>query len=111
MKYRIVADSSSNILNMDFDEFVCVPMQIQVGNRIFFDDPSLDLEEMLEVLKAHKGKSQTACPGPGDWLEAFGDADRVFCVTVTSGVSGSFLSAKVTKEIYESEYPDRKSFS
>ena len=108
MKYRIVADSSSNILTMDFEEFACVPMQIQVGNRIFFDDPSLDIEEMLEVLKAHKGKLQTACPGPGDWLDAFGDADRIFCVTVTSGVSGPYLSAKVAKEMYESEYTDRK---
>ncbi len=108
MKYRIVADSSSNILSMDFDEFASVPMHIQVGDRHFSDDPSLDIEEMLATLKAHKGKSQTACPGPGDWIDAFGDADRIFCVTITSGLSGSYLSAKVAKEIYESEHPDRK---
>ena len=46
MKYRIVADSSSNILTMDFDEFASVPMHIQVGNRHFSDDPSLDIDRL-----------------------------------------------------------------
>ena len=108
MKYKIVADSSSNILSMDFENFSSVPMHIQVGEKNFSDDPSLDIDDMLATLKAHKGKSHTACPGPGDWLEAFGDADRIFCVTITSGLSGSFVSAKVAKEMYESDYPDRK---
>ena len=52
--------------------------------------------------------SGSACPGVGDWLDAFGDADRVFCITINSHFSGSYNSAMVAKEMYESENPDRK---
>jgi DegV family protein with EDD domain len=41
-------------------------------------------------------------------MEAFGDADEVFCVTITSGLSGSYNSACVAKELYEADHPDRR---
>jgi DegV family protein with EDD domain len=43
-----------------------------------------------------------------DYLTAFGDADRVFCITITSNLSGSFNAARLAKEEYEATYPDRK---
>ena len=46
----------------------------------------------------------------GDWLDAFGDEERVFCITITSNLSGSYNSAMVAKETYESEHPDKKVF-
>ena len=61
-------------------------------------------------MKAYKGKSGTACPGVADWLEAFGDADGVLCITITSNLSGSWNAARLAKEDYESQYPDRKVF-
>lgn len=29
-------------------------------------------------------------PSPGDWMEGFGDADDVYCVAITGGLSGSY---------------------
>jgi DegV family protein with EDD domain len=63
---------------------------------------------MTDDLAAYRGKSGSACPGVGDWLDAFEDADRVFCITITSNLSGSYNSAMVAKEMYESENPDKK---
>ena len=54
-------------------------------------------EEMVNDLSAYKGKSSTACPSPADWLEAFADAEQVFCVAITSSLSGSCNAAEIAK--------------
>ena len=58
----------------------------------------------------YKGKSKSSCPNTNDWLLAFGDAEDVFCVTITSGLSGSYNSACAAKRIYESENEGKRVF-
>ena len=107
---RIVSDSSSDILNMEHAEFAYSPMKIITAEREFVDDKDLSVEEMVSFFDQYKGRSQTSCPNPGDWLEAFGDADDVICVTITSALSGSFNSAQSAKQIYESENAGKRVF-
>lgn len=107
MNYKIVSDSSSNITKFEGVPFASVPLHIIVGDKSFIDDENVDLETMQETLSQYKGKSSTSCPSPEDWINAFGDADAVFCVTITSALSGSCSSANVAKQMYEDEYPDR----
>ncbi len=107
---RIVSDSSSDILNMEHAEFAYSPMKIITAEREFVDDKDLSVEEMVGFFDQYKGRSQTSCPNPGDWLEAFGDADDVICVTITSALSGSFNSAQSAKQIYESENAGKRVF-
>ena len=40
----------------------------------------------------------------------FGDAEEVFCVAITSGLSGSYNAACIAKEMYEAEHPGRRVF-
>lgn len=108
MKIRIVADSSADLVTLEDKSVVSVPLKIRTDNKEYVDDDDLDIKEMTEDLASYRGKSGSACPGVGDWLDAFGDADRVFCITITSNLSGSYNSAMVAKEMYESEHPDKK---
>lgn len=109
MKFKIVTDSSANLRNMDADvEFQSVPLTIRVEDREFIDNENLDLEDMLETLANTKSKSSSSCPNIEDYLAAFGDADRIFCITITSNLSGSFNAARLAKEEYEAQHPDRK---
>ena len=85
-------------------------MKIITKEREFIDDEKLDLNGMIDYFSKYKGTSKTSCPNPQDWLDAFGDAQRVVCVTITSALSGSYNSACVAKNIYESEHPDRRVF-
>ena len=110
MNYKIVSDSSSDVLSVDLVDFATVPLKILVGEKEFVDDKDVDIEDMLESLEAYKGKSSSSCPNVADWLDAFGDADGVFCVTITSGLSGSYNSAQTAAEEYMAEHPDRKAF-
>ena len=45
-----------------------------------------------------------------DYISAFGDAQYVFCVTITGSLSGSFNAAMMAKRTYEETYPERKVF-
>ena len=97
-KLKIVSDSSSDLLKLDNADFDFSPMKILTDEREFVDDRNLDVDEMATYLENYKGKSRTSCPNPSDWIEAFGDADDIICVTITSALSGSYNSACVAKQ-------------
>jgi DegV family protein with EDD domain len=107
VKYQLVSDSASDLLELADINFSTVPLHIVVDGTDFADDARLSVPNLLDKLRNGKS-STTACPSPDDWITAFHDADRVFCVTITSGLSGSYNSAVIAKDIYEEKYPDRK---
>ena len=109
-KIKIVADSSCDLFALKAVDFACAPMKILTGEQEFVDDTTLDVDFMVDYLYQYKGKSKSSCPNPTDWLNAFGDADDIFCVTITSGLSGSYNSACTAKNIYESENEGKRVF-
>lgn len=109
-KLKIVSDSSSDLLKLDNADFDFSPMKILTDEREFVDDRNLDVNEMATYLENYKGKSRTSCPNSSDWLDAFGDADDIICVTITSALSGSYNSACVAKQIYEAENEGKRVF-
>ena len=109
MSFRIVADSSCNVMRLDDPNYTTVPLKI-VAAKEYVDDADLDVAGMIEDLKNHKGKSGSSCPNVGEWLEAFGDAEEVFGITITKNLSGSYNAAKQAADTYMEEHPDRKAF-
>lgn len=108
MKMRIVADSSASLLTTPDRSIVSVPLTLRTDEREFVDNADLDVKEMCDYLASYKGKSGSACPSSQDWFDAFGDAEEVYAIAITSNLSGSFNSLRIAKEQYEEEYPDRK---
>ena len=108
MIMKIVADSSANLLAFEGVPYASVPLKIVTAEREYVDDAALDTGDMLTYIEGYSGKSGTACPSVGEWMEAFGDADRVFTVAITSNLSGSHNAAVQAKEIYEEQNPERK---
>ena len=109
-KLKIVSDSSSDILKLENIEYAYAPMKIITAEREFVDDENLDVEAMANFFNEYKERSQTSCPNPADWLDAFGDADDIICVTITSALSGSYNSACTAKELYETENEGKRVF-
>ena len=105
---KIVADSSANLMELKTVPFDAAPLKIITAQREFVDDRELDLEEMIRYFSTCKDRSRTSCPNTEDWLTAFGDADEVYCVTITSGLSGSYNAACIARDIYEEKYPGRR---
>lgn len=105
---KIVADSSANLLALEHTPFATSPLKVITNEREFVDDFALDVDSMVSWFDSYKGKSKTSCPNPADWLKAFGDADEIYCVTITSGLSGSYNAACIAKQMYESENPNKQ---
>ena len=109
-KFKIVADSSSDLTKLEPVDFAYAPMKMICDQREFVDDDSLDVKESVDFFFDYKGRSRSSCPNTGEWLEAFGDADDIICITITSGLSGSYNTACAAKKIYEDETEGKRVF-
>ena len=103
---RIVLDSSANMASCHWVS--SVPLKIITDEQEYMDNAELNTAAMVWDLKTYTGRSSTACPSPQDWMEAFGDSPYVFCIAITSNLSGSCNAANIAKADYEQEFPDRK---
>ncbi len=108
MSMKIVADSSADLFKLDDVDFVSVAMRVVTDERDFSDNENLNTLEMMEYMEKYTGKSGSACPGVGDYLLAFGEAEEIFCVTITSGLSGSFNAARAAAMQYEEAHEGRR---
>lgn len=108
MRYQIVSDSSSNVFQIEGVSYTTVPMKIIAGEKEYVDSPVLDVHGMVKDLQAYKGKSGSSCANAQEWLDAFGDADMVFGVTISRNLSGSYNAAEAAAREYAEEHPDRK---
>lgn len=110
MNVKIITDSASNMLALDGVPFASVPLRIVTDQKEYIDHTELDVQQMVQELHSYSGRSQTACPGMGDWLQEFEDYERIFCVTIISRLSGSYNAAMAAKREYEESHPGRKVF-
>ncbi|MBE6971555.1 MAG: DegV family protein [Ruminococcaceae bacterium] len=108
MNYKIVADSSSNLFAIEGVDYGYVPLKIICGDKEYYDVPQQDVFEMLQELKEANLPSTTSCPNAFEWKEAFGEAEGVFAITITSNLSGSCAAANQAKLDYEEEHPGRR---
>lgn len=108
MKFKIVSDSSSNIFHLSGVDYACVPMKVRSQQKEYVDTPELNVTEMVEELRAATGPSSSSCPNTYEWIEAFGDADAIFGISITSKLSGSYSAAKQAGAEYISTHPGAK---
>lgn len=108
MKMKIVSDSSASMITAADGSFVSVPLTLRTDEREFVDNADLDIKNMTDYLASYSGKSGSACPSSQDWVDAFGDAEEIYAIAITSNLSGSFNALRIAKEQYEEEYPNRK---
>ena len=107
MSYMIVSDSSSNVFAIDGVNYGTVPMKV-LGAKEYVDTPELDLAGMVNDLKLFKEKSGSSCPNVQEWIDAFGDADEIYGVTISRNLSGSYNSAMQAAESYMEANPGKK---
>ncbi len=110
MGYQIVCDSSSNLFALPGVPYTTVPMKIATAQKEYVDGPELDLQSMVTDLKNYKGKSGSSCPNVQEWLDAFGDADVVFGITISKHLSGSYNAAQQAAQVYMEENPGKKAY-
>ena len=110
MSIKVVSDSSSNVFHVEGLNYTTVPMKVIAGEKEFIDTPQLDMQNMVETLKNHKGKSGSSCPNVQEWLDAFAGDEDIFGLTISKNLSGSYNAAKQAGEEFAQEHPGRKVF-
>ena len=108
MKFKIIADSSSDLLTLSGVPYESVPLKIITKDKEYTDDASLNVEEMVENLRRQTASTGTSCPNVHDWISAFGDAQMIFAITITSNLSGSYNACRQAAEMYMEENPGSK---
>ena len=108
MNYKIISDSSSNIFHLSEIPYCSVPLKIITSDKEYVDSPELKITQMMEELKNHSGTSSTSCPNAHEWEEAFGEADTIFAITITSTLSGSCSAAIHAGQKFEEHHPGSK---
>lgn len=106
-KVRIVMDSSGDILTFPDIATGQAPLKIHTDENEYIDTPALDVSAMTRALASYRGKSTTSCPSVGDFLEAFGEAEYVFCITITANLSGTYQVAMTAAQQYRDMHPER----
>jgi len=107
-KIRIVSDSSSDVVRLEDVDFISVPLTIHTQDREFPDMEETDVEEMATFLDQYSGRSTTSCPNVEDWYQSFGEAEEIFCLTITSTLSGSYNAACTAANTYMEKHPGRR---
>lgn len=108
MKFKIVSDSSSNILSFAGVPYTTVPLKIITNEKEYVDDAALDVAGMVKDLRTVKGRTGTSCPNIYEWKNAMADADAVFAITMTSNLSGTHAAALQAKAELLAECPEKK---
>lgn len=109
MNYKIVADSSCD-LNDDIKEKLnikLVPFKLTIEDEHFIDDENIDMNRFIKKMKKSKSAIKSSIPSPGDFLEAFGDSENVFVITISKKLSGTYNSAILAKEMALKDNGDR----
>lgn len=111
MNYKIVIDSCGELLDewkMD-ERFESIPLTLMVGDDSIIDDETFDQKDFLQKVAACPDCPKSACPSPERYMKAYQcDAERVYAVTLSAELSGSYNSAELGKSLYEEEYGDKK---
>lgn len=109
MAYKIVADSSCD-LNDDIKEKLnieLVPFKLTIEDEHFIDDENIDMDRFIKKMKKSKSAIKYSIHSPGDFLEAFGDSENVFVITISKKLSGTYNSAILAKEMALKDNKDR----
>ncbi|QVK17445.1 DegV family protein [Mycoplasmatota bacterium] len=109
MKYKIIADSCCDInedmkKNMNIE---LVPLSLQLEDKVFVDDESLNVLDYVKEMKACPIAPKTACPSPQDFINRYQRDEDTFVVTLSQELSGTYNSAEIARKIYLEEHKEK----
>ena len=104
---RILLDSSADFSAEEAKErnMELVPINITMNGKNYLDGVDITKDEFYDLLVSSEEFPMTAQPSPQDYLDIFEDAkekgDSVVYLSLSSGLSGTFQSATLAKNMAE----------
>ena len=104
MSIKILVDSASDISKEEAEELgiEVIPLLVTIGDKEYFDGVDLSKEEFYDILENNKELPKTSQINPYRFEEVFAkltdNGDEVLCMTLSSNLSGTYVSAKSAAE-------------
>lgn len=111
MDYKIIVDSCGELTDemKESGVYSSASLSMQVDGVTIPDDETFCQADFLKRLAASPECPKSSCPSPEKYMELYCcDAKRVYAVTLSSELSGSYNSAELGKKLYEEEYGDKE---
>ncbi len=111
MSYKIVVDSCCELPEelLQSGKFERVPLGLEVGEYQILDDENFDQAEFLHKVAEYPHCPKSSCPSPERFMEAYNaDVDHIYCVTLSSHLSGSYNSAVLGKNLFGEKYGEKQ---
>ena len=106
MSYKIVIDSCGELLEQwkQDERFASVPLTLTVGSENIIDDETFNQADFLQKVAACPECPKSACPSPASYRKPFDcEAEHIYCVTLSSELSGSYNSAVLGASLLHEE--------
>lgn len=111
MSYRIIVDSCGELTaEMKASGYYrSAPLSMEVDGITVTDDETFDQARFLKLVAESPQCPKSSCPSPEQYMSLYKcDAERIYVVTLSSELSGSYNSAELGKSIFEEECRDKK---
>ena len=110
MSYKVIVDSCGE-LTEDMKKsglFETASLSMEVGGVRIIDDETYDQADFLRRVAASPECPKSSCPSPEEYMERYHcEADRVYAVTLSAELSGSYNSAELGRKLYKEEYGEK----
>lgn len=110
MNYKIIVDSCGELTEemKNSGLFETASLSMELEGRIVKDDETFDQANFLEWVAASAQCPKSSCPSPEEYMERYNcNAQRVYAVTLSDKLSGSYNSAELGKKLYKEEYGEK----
>lgn len=110
MSYKVIVDSCGELTEemKANGNFETASLTMEVGGIRIIDDASFDQADFLRRVAECPEGPKSSCPSPEDYMEKYRcEAERVYAVTLTAELSGSYNSAVLAKNLYIEEYGEK----
>ena len=88
--------------------FETASLSMEVGGVRIIDDDTFDQADFLRRVAASPECPKSSCPSPEEYMESYHcEAERVYAVTLSAELSGSYNSAELGKKLYKEEYGEK----
>lgn len=110
MGYKIIVDSCGELTDemKASGNFETASLQIDVAGYHIIDDETFDQADFLRRVAESEECPKSSCPSPERYMEGYHcDAERVYAVTLSAELSGSYNSAVLGENLYHEEYGEK----
>ena len=111
MNYKIIVDSCGELTYKmkKSGVYETASLSMEVDGDIIVDDETFDQADFLRRVAASPECPKSSCPSPERYMELYeGSEERVYAVTLSSELSGSYNSAELGRKLWIEEHGSGK---